>query len=39
MVIQYLNENFDPAYVQKIVLDGIGMEQTELNQFYKTAKR
>ncbi|KAF6805936.1 dj-1 family protein [Colletotrichum sojae] len=39
MVIQYLNENFDPAYVQKIVLEGIGMEQTELNQFYKTAKR
>ncbi|KAI8270532.1 Isonitrile hydratase [Colletotrichum sp. SAR11_239] len=36
MIIEYLNQNFDPAYVKKIALQGIGMEEVETNQFYKT---
>ncbi|KAF9872417.1 DJ-1/PfpI family protein [Colletotrichum karsti] len=36
MIIAYLNQNFNPAHVKKIALQGIGMEELELNQFYKT---
>ncbi|TDZ39502.1 Isonitrile hydratase [Colletotrichum trifolii] len=38
MVIAYLYENFDKAYVKKIAVEGIGMEEIELNQFYKTQR-
>ncbi|KAL0933477.1 dj-1 family protein [Colletotrichum truncatum] len=38
MIIAYLKQNFDPAYVTKFAVEGIALEEIELNQFYKTEK-
>ncbi|OLN97391.1 Isonitrile hydratase 2 [Colletotrichum chlorophyti] len=38
MIITYLNQNFDQAFVNKFVVQALGLEELGSSQFYKTSR-